>query len=80
MQIEALFQAGVPDFDTVDNVGAGKGWPRLRTLLGVGSAAEILVAFLSPTAAQGLALDEDASWQAIRAVVTTLDRLLEYGQ
>ena len=64
VQIEALFQAGVPDFDTVDNVGAGKGWPRLRTLLGVESAAETLVAFLSPTAAQGQALDEDASWQA----------------
>jgi hypothetical protein len=63
-QIEALFQAGVPDFNTVDNVGAGKGWPRLRTLLGVESAAEILVAFLSPTAAQGAALDEVASWQA----------------
>jgi hypothetical protein len=39
-QIEALFQAGTPDFDMVDNVGAGKGWPRLRTLLGVESAAE----------------------------------------
>ena len=62
-QIEALFQAGVPDFDMVDNVGAGKGWPRLRTLLGVESAAEILVSFLSPTAAQGEVLDEDASWQ-----------------
>lgn len=62
-QIEALFQAGVPDFDMVDNVGAGKGWPRLRTLLGVESAVEILTAFLSPTAAQGEALDEDASWQ-----------------
>lgn len=62
-QIEALFQAGVPDFDMVDNVGAGKGWPRLRTLLGVESAVEILTAFLSPTAAQGDALDEDASWQ-----------------
>ena len=45
VQIETLFQSGVPDFDTVDNVGAGKGWPRLRTLLGVESAAEILVAF-----------------------------------
>jgi PglZ domain len=64
VQIEALFQAGVPDFRTVDNVGAGKGWPRLRTLLGVESAAEILVALLSPTAAQGEALDEDSSWQA----------------
>jgi len=63
-QIELLFQAGVPDFETVDNVGAGKGWPRLRTLLGVESAAEILVAFLSPTQKQAAALDEDASWQA----------------
>jgi hypothetical protein len=62
-QIEALFQAGVPDFDMVDNVGAGKGWPRLRTLLGVESAAEILVAFLSPTEKQMTALDADASWQ-----------------
>ena len=63
-QIELLFQSGVPDFEMVDNVGAGKGWPRLRTLLGVESAAEILVAFLSPTAAQGEALEEDASWQS----------------
>ena len=64
IQIETLFQAGVPDFDTVDNVGAGKGWPRLRTLLGVESAAEILVSFLSPTAEQCDALDQDASWQS----------------
>ena len=62
-QIEALFQAGVPDFDMVDNVGAGKGWPRLRTLLAVESAAEILVSFLSPTEKQAAALDADASWQ-----------------
>ena len=54
-QIEALFQAGVPDFDTVDNVGAGKGWPRLRTLLSVESAAEILVSLLSPTEKQAAA-------------------------
>ena len=62
-QIEALFQAGVPDFDMVDNVGAGKGWPRLRTLLGVESAAEILVSFLSTTDKQAAALEADASWQ-----------------
>ncbi len=62
-QIEALFQAGVPDFDMVDNVGAGKDWPRLRTLLGVESAAEILVSFLSPAEKQAAALDADASWQ-----------------
>ena len=62
-QIEALFQAGVPDFDLVDNVGAGKGWPRMRTLLGVESAAEILVSFLSPAEKQSEALDADASWQ-----------------
>jgi hypothetical protein len=63
-QIEALFQTGVPDFDTVDNVGAGKGWPRLRTMLDAESAAEILVSFLSPTENQTLALDTDGSWQA----------------
>jgi PglZ domain len=62
-QIEALFQAGVPDFDMVDNVGAGKGWPRLRTLLGIESAAEILVAFLAPAENQAAALDSDGSWQ-----------------
>ena len=62
-QIEMLFQAGVPDFATVDKIGAGKDWPRLRTLLGVESAAEILTAFLSPTEPRTLALSEDASWQ-----------------
>lgn len=62
-QVEALFRAGVPDFETVDNVGAGKDWPRLRTLLGVESAAEILAAFLCPTETQAAALNEDASWQ-----------------
>jgi PglZ domain len=62
-QIEALFQAGVPDFGTVDNVGAGKGWPRIRTLLHVESATEIIVALLSPTEKQAQNLDEDVSWQ-----------------
>lgn len=62
-QIEALFEAGVPDFETMDSIGAGKDWPRLRTLLGVESAAEILTAFLSPAAEQVTALETDASWQ-----------------
>jgi hypothetical protein len=62
VEIGNLFASGVPDFDTVDNVGAGKGWPRLRTLLGVESAAELLEAFLSPTPEQAESLNQDVSW------------------
>ena len=62
-QVEALFQAGPPDFETVNQIGAGKDWPRLRSLLGVESAVEILVSFLSPNETQMGKLDSDSTWQ-----------------
>jgi len=64
-QIDELFKAGVPGFETINNLIEGKAnWPKLRTMLKVESAAEILVAFLSPTAPQKNALETDAAWIA----------------
>lgn len=64
-QLAALFQAGVPDFATINTLLAGQEkWPRLRTLLKVESRVEILVALLSPAAHQKKALEDDASWVA----------------
>ncbi len=62
-QIDELFEAGVPDFDTINNLIEGKAnWPKLRTILKVESGAEILVSFLSPTTEQRNPLEADDSW------------------
>lgn len=61
-QVDQLFAAGVPDFDTVDAIDSGANWPKLRSLLKAESAAEILVALLSPTDAQRQALEADDAW------------------
>lgn len=61
-KIEELFRSGPPDFATIDNVGAGHHWPKLKSLLGVESAVEILTAFLSPSEKQQVALAEDGAW------------------
>lgn len=63
-KIEELFKSGPPDFATIDNVGAGHNWPKLRSLLGVESTVEILTAFLSPNDAQKTALATDGTWVA----------------
>ena len=63
-KIEELFKSGVPDFATIDNVGAGHNWPKLRSLLGVESSVETLTAFLSPSETQRTALTEDGAWAA----------------
>ena len=60
--IEALFKSGDPDFATMDNVGGGHDWPKLRSLLGVDSAVEIAAAILAPNDVQKAALAADDSW------------------
>ena len=47
-EIEELFAAGVPDFDTVNALEGGTTWPLLETLLGAKSPSEICVSFLCP--------------------------------
>jgi hypothetical protein len=61
-KIEGLFKAGEPDFTTIDNVGGGHDWPKLRSLLGVDSAVELAVALLAPNEAQKTALTADDTW------------------
>jgi hypothetical protein len=63
-QVDQLFAAGIPDFDTVDAIDSGTNWPKLRSLLKAESAAEILVAILSPTETQQKALEQDEAWPA----------------
>jgi hypothetical protein len=63
-QLDQLFAAGTPDFDTVDAVDGGSNWPKLRSLLKSESAAEILIAILSPSERQKDALEEDEAWPA----------------
>ena len=63
-QIDGLFKHGVPDFVTIDNVGGGKNWPKLRTLLAAESAVEVLCGLLAPSEAQNKALAEDKTWLA----------------
>lgn len=62
-KIDALFAAGTPDFETINTLIGGKAnWPKLKTLLGAESPAEILVALLSPTDRQERQLEGDSSW------------------
>ncbi|MGA2223091.1 MAG: PglZ domain-containing protein [Syntrophobacteraceae bacterium] len=63
-QVNQLFAAGIPDFETVDAIDSGTNWPKLRSLLKAESAAEILVAILSPTETQQKALEQDEAWPA----------------
>lgn len=61
-EINRLFEAGEPTFEMVDAVDEGGSWPKLKTLLGVSSAREILVALLSPNDRQKETLTQDATW------------------
>ena len=61
-EINRLFADGVPSFDMIDALDAGGSWPKLRTLLGVASAREILAAVLSPSQRQLDALKADGAW------------------
>lgn len=74
-KIEALFKGGEPDFSTMDNVGGGHDWPKLRSLLGVDSAVELAAAILAPSDVQKTALTADDSWvdECISFASSTLD-------
>jgi hypothetical protein len=61
-EINRMFAEGTPSFDMIDALDVGGSWPKLRTLLGVSSAREILVAFLSPKPSQADALKADGAW------------------
>lgn len=63
-EIDRLFANGqVPSFEMVDALDQGGGaWPRLKTLLGVESSKEMLVALLVPKPVQQEALGKDESW------------------
>lgn len=61
-EINRMFEDGEPTFEMVDALEDGGSWPKLKTLLEVGSPKEILVAILSPTPAQADALKADSSW------------------
>ena len=53
---------GTPDFATIDKVGGGHDWPKLRSLLGVDSTVELAVACLAPDDAKKSLLTADDSW------------------
>jgi hypothetical protein len=61
-EINRLFEIGEPSFEMVDAVDEGGSWPKLKTLLGVSSAREILAALLSPNQRQEEALKQDETW------------------
>ena len=61
-EINRLFVESEPGFDMVDALDLGGSWPKLKTLLGVSSAREILLSILSPKPEQEDALKNDPSW------------------
>jgi len=63
-EIDRLFAAGMPDFETINNLidSTHSEWPKLRTLLKANSSSEILVAFLSPSEAECQTLTQDKAW------------------
>jgi hypothetical protein len=60
--INRLFAEGVPSFEMIDTLDEGGSWPKLKTLLDVGSTKEILQGILSPRTAQEDALKGDPTW------------------
>jgi PglZ domain-containing protein len=59
-KIRELFANGVPDLATIDAVEGGNNWPQLKTMLGAETAAEIVVALLTPEYQPKL--KADSSW------------------
>ena len=75
-QIDKLFEAGTPEFETVNNlIAGGLNWPKLKTLLGAESATEILVALMVPNNRQKQALANSETWipEFKRFLKTVLD-------
>jgi hypothetical protein len=62
-QVRSLFEEiDAPDLATVEAVGGGASWPRLRTVLDVESDREIVRSLLSPTDKQQTRLRGDDTW------------------
>ena len=61
-EINRLFEEGEPTFDTIDALDQGGSWPKLKTLLAVTSAKEIVLAILAPKPEQDEALKTDPTW------------------
>lgn len=62
-QIRVLFEEeDEPDLATVEAVGGGASWPRLRTVLDVESDREIVRSLLSPSDKQQQKLETDQTW------------------
>lgn len=61
-EINRLFDGSVPSFDMIDALGKGGSWPKLKTLLGVSSSREIVIALLVPNKNQEDAIKNDPSW------------------
>lgn len=61
-EINRMFEEGEPTFDMIDALEEGGSWPKLKTLLNVGSSKEILASILSPSESQKDALKSDPTW------------------
>jgi len=61
-KIRELFASGTPDMPTIDAVEGGNHWPQLQTMLGMESAAEIIVALLVPTYEQQQKMKASDAW------------------
>lgn len=62
-EIRQLFeQQEPPSFALIDNIGGGRKWPTLRTLLKADSAREILLALAAPTDRQKAELQASDTW------------------
>lgn len=61
-EINRMFEEGEPTFEMIDALEEGGSWPKLKTLLQVGSAKEILLGIMAPSTAQAEALKMDATW------------------
>ncbi len=61
-EINRMFEEGDPSFEMIDALEEGGSWPKLKTLLSVGSPKEILLGLLSPSTSQAEALKSDATW------------------
>ena len=62
VELDKLFGEGEPTFETIDALDQGGAWPKLKTLLNVSSAKEILLALLIPKPTQEAALKNDGTW------------------
>lgn len=61
-EINRMFEEGEPTFQMIDALDGGGSWPKLKTLLSVGSPKEILIGIVSPSERQTESLKGDPSW------------------